>query len=307
MKKASLIALLLAAPLFFLADWTVSSILHTLLDKSGFRFVTLYHKPIEAELLILGDSRAKALVNVEQSRSMGVLAFNLAANGMGYRVSEALLKDYLDRNDPPAFVILNIMSTKVETDFGAINTIKSFYEYSERFRILWEAHNPSAAKWGRWVRTFRYNGKTFIRALSFWKRSDQGHTMDHTIPPALCKQGNREDKMLDHGLTPERVKTLRALSTELKAKGSSLLLIASPIYLVDQSRLVKMRATIKDIRRLLPNIPLLDYSTTFKKCKYFGDTVHLNTVGTTALTERVIAALMEKELKTLGASREVNL
>lgn len=288
MKKASIIALILALPLFFAGDFLGSTTLGALLSQSGFRFVTLYQRQVNADVVVLGNSRAKFIFNAAEATEIGIPSFNLAANGLGYRVSEALLLDYIDRNQAPKFVLFDLMSTKADNDYGAINNLKLFSGQSRRIAALWAEHDPVASTWGRYIRTFRYNGEAFVRALSFWGHSDQGYTNALIMPETLCSQGNLDDKWLTHGLTADRVSRLTDLSNQLKAQNSRLVLIASPVYLNSEVRSEKLAEAMKDAQHRLGDIPLLDFSAALQECRNFGDTIHLNTAGTAELTALIV-------------------
>ena len=157
---------------FFALDRASGFFLQHLVKESGLRFSKLYQGGQNADVIVLGNSRAvNAFFVPELEKQMDHSVFHLGYNGMSTEICEAIFLDYLDYNETPDLVILEITNLSVSNDL--LKTLKLYAGVSDRIRILTERDNPKLNMACSIANLYRYNCELFLRSLYYIGKTDQ--------------------------------------------------------------------------------------------------------------------------------------
>ena len=108
---AKRLALLLAVVL--VGDRTLACMLAKVVSRTGTRFARAYRGGLEADVLVIGDSRGvNGLYGPAIRDVTGLSAFNLAYNGLSMHLCEALFLDYLEHNRAPRLLIVEASNVR---------------------------------------------------------------------------------------------------------------------------------------------------------------------------------------------------
>lgn len=144
-----------------------------LIEASNLRFSRAYAGAESADLLIVGNSRAvNAFYAPYIEKEHGIDVFNLAYNGMSVEIVEALLMDYLERNEKPRMVLFEVTNLHVKNDL--LLDLKLYQSFSDRLSQLIRSNEPKLAGACAASHVYRYNCEMFLRALFYLAESDQG-------------------------------------------------------------------------------------------------------------------------------------
>ena len=101
-------------------DRLLSKFMGDLVLKSNFRFSKMFKGSLKHNILVLGNSRGVNLIDIaEASHLTQSSIFNLSYNGLSMELIEAVLMDYLEHNEHPDLIIIEISSLLQNT--AAIN------------------------------------------------------------------------------------------------------------------------------------------------------------------------------------------
>ena len=158
---------------FILFDFLIGLMTSVFISKSGFRFARLYSgTQINADIVVVGNSRAVNSFNVpEISKRMRKYWYNLGYNGMGPRMVEAVLLDYLDLNKKPDLVIFEV--SNLWQDINPIRDLRVFAKYSSRLRELDMCNDGFNAGLAACSHAFSCNGEMLFRIINYVDRDDQ--------------------------------------------------------------------------------------------------------------------------------------
>jgi hypothetical protein len=251
-------------------DRLFSWMLEQVLVRSQFRFSRLYRGHVDADILILGDSRgvhsfyAPAIEEIT-----GRKAINLSYNSMSTRIVEAVLLDYLDHNRPPRMVIIEPTSA---IGGGAISSeLRTYAGFSPRLAVLYTEAHPYAAIAGRMFHLFNLNSGFYVEALHYMRRSDQDWINRSSMPVGLRNQ----PRTTWNPLLPE---TLGRIVRELRRRGIEVRLVLAPYCPMP----LNMNEFAIDIGKSA-GAPVWNYGEAMCDPEDFADTLHLNERGSRAL------------------------
>src|SRR5947208_1172355 len=147
-------------------DRLFAVVLERLLLRSQFRFSRLYRGGNDADIIVLGDSRGVHSFYAPAIEEMtGRRALNLSYNSMSPRIAEAVLLDYLDHNEPPRLLIMEVTGAIVS---GALITdLRTYGGLSPRIAALYAEGHPKEAAAGRVFRLFPLNSEFFLQSLHY--------------------------------------------------------------------------------------------------------------------------------------------
>jgi len=264
---AALIAVIVAGDR--LLSWTLSRVL----VRSQFRYSRLYRGGIDAQVLILGDSRGVHSFYVPAIEELtGLRAFNASYNSMSMRIAEAVLMDYLDRNRAPKLVIIEVTSVAFEGELTS--ELRTYAEFSPRLSALYDEAHPSAAIAGRAFHLLNLNSGFYLEALHYMRRSDQDWINHSAMPPELRNVAPAQWQLP----TPSNLAALNRMIAALRSRGVEVRLVLAP-YRPAPSNM----AEFAQIVERSSGLPVWNYSGAVTDPEEFADTVHLNERGSRAL------------------------
>lgn len=113
-KKIAFVAGFIA--LMFLADRVLALALSRLVLASNARVSALYDGRVEADVVLIGNSRAVHMASApEWSKALCRPVFNLSLNGLDVATQDALVRDFLDRNPAPRVMAIEISNLFSDT------------------------------------------------------------------------------------------------------------------------------------------------------------------------------------------------
>ena len=244
---------------------------------SQFRFSRVYRGGANADVLVIGDSRGvHSFYAPSIEKLTGRPALNLSFNSMSMPIAEALLTDYLERNNAPRLVLIEV--TCVVVDRGLVSELRTYAGLSKRLEALYAHEHPQAAAAGRLFHLLPYDSEFFSRALMYLRRSDQDWIMRNTIPPQLADSLARGPWRL-HPLQ-ENLDALGRLAAMLRARGIEVKLLIAPYH---PAAMADTDAITRGVHHIAPGVPIADYANAIEPSQYFADRVHMNLDGSELL------------------------
>lgn len=274
MQEAKRIAVWLAllAILVIAGDRVGAFFCSRILTASQFRFSRIYRGGSNADVIVIGDSRGvHSFFAPTIAKLTGRPALNLSFNSMSMPIAEALLSDYLDRNQPPRMVIIE--TTCVVVDRGLVSELRTYAGLSKRLASLYAREHPRAAAAGQLFRLLPYNSEFFLRALIYLRRSDQDWINHNIIAPDLAASPRGRWSPRPH---QENLEALGRLVLMLRSRGIDVKLVIAPYH---HSVMVDMNEILHGVTLNVPNAQVLNYADAMEQSKYFADGVHMNADG----------------------------
>jgi hypothetical protein len=265
-------------------DRLFSAVLDEVLRRSQFRFSEIQRAGINANILVLGDSRGVTSINIPAVEAItGRRTFSLCYNGMATKIGEALLADYLDHNQPPRLMIIEV--TSLVEPMKLSSELRTYSNLSPRLAMLYAEEHPVAARAGRVFSLLRFNSELYLRALYYLRRSDQAWSNWATIPPAEVDAArNARPWRLD--ATAENLDSLERILRLLRSRNVEVRLLVGPYlptYMTRSTNAGVFIATVeRRTRRVDPSLHVWNYSTAIGDPRLFADVLHLNDLGTEA-------------------------
>ena len=272
---------------FLAGDRIIASLLDKVVLRSQFRFSLLYNGGQKYDILIMGNSRGvNTFYAPAVQEATGKTTLNLSYNGMSADVAEALFMDYLDRNEKPKLLILEV--SNVTHNIELLKELKLYATRSERLTNLFRKNNPNVAFWIEASHVFQFNDEMFLRALYYYQQSDQTWINRYTINPALLQsiQLGRPEKLT---ALPENVAALRRIVNTAKIQHIGIRMVVGPYLPAYGSRLANLHGWAEEVERAVASdIPVWDYSTAVKDTTAFADRLHLNYQGSLVLLKELL-------------------
>jgi len=253
-------------------DRLMSWALGRLLVRSQFRYSQLYRGGTNADILIMGDSRGVNSFYAPAIEELtGKKAFNLSYNSMSPVVAEALILDYLDRNQPPKIAIIE--PTCVQVDGAVLTELRPFATMSPRLMSLYQQKHPDAARTEKIFHLLLLNTGFFVDALHYMRHSDQDWIMRSSLPATSQPEGKRAITFL-----PGNREAMQRIVKALRQRGVEVRFVVAPYYAKGIENLPELAAGLS----LDDHVRLTTYDTVLSDPALFADHVHLNETGSRA-------------------------
>jgi hypothetical protein len=263
-----------------LLSWTLGRVL----VRSRFRYSQLYRGGTNADILIMGDSRGVNSFYAPAIEEMtGKKAFNLSYNSMSPVVAEALILDYLDRNQPPKMVIIE--PTCVMVDGAVLTELRPFATLSPRLMALYQRKHPAAARTEKIFHLLLLNTGFFVDALHYMRHSDQDWIMRGSLPATSEPEGKRVVPFL-----PGNREALQRIVTALRRRGLEVRFVIAPYYAKGIENLPELVAALQKFAPGDEHVRIATYDTVVSDPALFADHVHLNEQGS-----RVFLAMLQRD------------
>jgi hypothetical protein len=277
---------LLGVLLFFFADRLISTALWACISHSEFRYSVLYHRPVNASVVILGNSRGMALVDWPYMEAQtGKKLFSLTYNGIATPLSRLLFQDYLDRNPAPEVVVIEI--SQVLGDETLIQELKLYERASPRIQKLLKDRYPRLAAGITLSHLYAFNGEMLLRNLFYLRKSDHDWLIDGRITPSFLEESARLPKLTWAEPDPAKVEALAATVRLAKERGIKVHLVVGPYLPQFLQSITNSDSVFRQIG-ISAGIPIIDYSHALTNPDEFADRIHINRLGAQQMTNRMI-------------------
>lgn len=286
------VAFLLLA--FVCLDFGVAAVLQALSNESQIRYSRLYQGGNDADLVILGNSRAVNSFYAPYLQAIyGFGVFNLAYNGMSMPVTNIILEDYLSRNKAPKNVAIEV--TALESGYDVLPNLRQYMSESD----LISQHLKESFKdiyVSSWLsRSYRYNSEYFLRTLYYLGKSDQDWINRYSISNELYNQLTESKRSLTlfNKIDDASLEALNGIINRCKQANIRVYLLLAPVLDVVRDE-GEVNAYIKRIE-VSTGLKVYDMSAAIKDPGYFADSIHTNDGGA-----KVIADMLRKQGWFLG-------
>lgn len=272
--------------LLFVADRLVAAGLSRLVLASNARVSALYDGRIEADVVLVGNSRGVHMASAsEWAKSLCRPVFNLSLNGLDVTTQDVLVRDFLERNPTPKLMVIEISNLFSDTFMAP--EYRPFIGESDRLAALIGSRQETWFPWLDISHLYRFNSEYLLRALLFLVRpSDQTPEAIGEISPA------RIDAFLAshprYAVNPKAVPVLASTLAALHAHGVEPVLVLAP-YHPGSFRIEDWRAeALAEVRRHLPaGVAIHDWSLALPDDASFADPLHMAPEGRRVLAGRL--------------------
>tara|TARA_A100001015_G_scaffold277058_1_gene335876 strand:+ start:1512 stop:2423 length:912 start_codon:yes stop_codon:yes gene_type:complete len=276
---------------FFALDRASGFVLQKLVKESGLRFSKLYQGGQNADIVVLGNSRAvNAIFVPELEKQIDHSVFHLGYNGMSTEICEAIFLDYLDYNETPDLVILEITNLTASNDL--LKSLKLYAGASDRIRILTERDNPKLNTVCSITNLYRYNCELFLRSLYYIGKTDQAWINSGNIDPefaSIYRPGARDQDKNVYPVSGNNWEALLRIIEICDGIGADLKLVASPYLPGLRDNLISYDMWRDRLISELPNTVMFhDYTQKIRDFRYFADPLHMNQRGSRELLKIMI-------------------
>lgn len=269
-----LLALIL---LTFTGDRMGGALFQRIVSESQFRFSRMYRSQAGCDLLFMGNSRGLIFYQPYIEEKTGLETCNLSYNAMPMSLAKVLLLDYLDFNEPPKKLVLDISILDTRMDENLSTGFNCYTAYSPRLQQLLKTRFPKAYYGGRVSHLYRFNNEVFQRAMYYWKKSDEDWLLDRIITPAL-QQKLAEEGPFRFEYTDDMLNDLKAVVTVYEKKGVEVVAVLNPYFPPFAQKIANLDALITDVEQTT-GLKVHNYAYSIADTSGFGDYQHLNKKG----------------------------
>ncbi len=270
----------------FFGDRLGGWVLGNVVEDSQFRYSRLYRNDAACDLLFAGNSRGLIFYQPYIEEKTGVSTFNLSYNGMPMDLAAALIKDHLDRHEPPKVLVLDVTLLDQRMDRRLLTGFNCYTPYSERLSDLMRDSFPNDFYAGRVTHLYRYNSEVFQRAFYYLKKSDEDWLLDRVISPSLREDVEKQG-VFDYDFTPEMLESLAGVVDYARDKGVRVELVVNPYFPPFAQKIGNLPALKMAIEKST-GLPVHDYSSSISGVDGFGDYQHLNKTGAKEYLDRLM-------------------
>ena len=295
MSKGNLIKfisyLVVVGLIFFVFDRSLSLGLRRIVKNSEFRFSRLYQGGVDANIVIIGNSRAVNAFYVPKiEKELNRSVFHLGYNGMSMEVADTLFADYLQHNARPEQLLVEI--TNLSVGNALVKDLKPYYGFSSNLMALSSDSIPEIYAATKVAHLYRFNGELFLRSLFYMKQSDQSWINRSEIDPAFAGSFLSSVDERNKRLFPvegQNWNSLISLITLCEQNDVELELIISPYLPALREAYIYYES---DLKRMEENLPfgtrVWDYSNALNSSTNFADPLHINRKGAEKLFETML-------------------
>jgi len=275
---------------FFIVDRLLDICFSRLTMQSQIRFSRLYSGAIDADILVLGNSRGvNSIYTPDVENRLGMKTFNLSYNGMGIVLAQSIFEDYLENNPAPSLLVIE--ATNINVDSKLINNLKLYTHYSHRLKELFRTEYPREYAACQLSRLYCYNSEFFLRVLYFIDKNDQTWINRHKVDPGFVSSympGPQSGQMFAQ-ISPSKLNALLNI-IDLAHKNSVEVRILIGPFLPKHILHIPQFSTWKQkLSEALPTgYKIWDYSTAITSNIAFADPVHLNYEGSRMLLNMLL-------------------
>lgn len=288
MNKRNIIGVLMFLVILVAGDRICGGLIERLFMKSGFRYSMLYKGELQADIVVLGNSRGLHMFHppaIEKVTGQDVA--NLSFNALPAVAMPVVWEDYLEKHEPPKLLILEVSCAGAPEEKGSLERFSVLIDQNPKYSDLIHNKNPTFYYAAKLSRIFRYNSSLMWRSGMFLKRSDQGWIMNSELNEESMNQVvNSSDTTLLR--SEENAKALRHVIETAEARGVEVKLVMAPYLPAYYDRLPQPEKWLKWIESELDR-PVINQKGILTDASSFSDHLHLNEAGALKFAERLQA------------------
>lgn len=275
--------------LMFVVDRSLSAALGRLVMASNLRLATLYDGRVDADVVIVGNSRGVHLASAAAwSRTICRSVYNLSLNGLDTATQDVLVRDYLERNRPPEIAVIEI--SNVFEHIPMAGELKPFLGDSPRLDALVREQQGAIVPWTRISHLYRFNSEYLLRALLFlFRPSDQDPEPGGAITPAIIETYlGHHPRFAAHA---DNVRILAATLEALRERGVKPVLVLGPYHPAAFREVDWREEALASVKALLPrDVAIVDWSSALSEDAAFSDPLHMSAQGREDLVATLAAS-----------------
>ena len=274
----------------FLGDRALSLSARTIVRHSQNQFVRMYEGKQRADILFLGDSRVDRNISYPKVRDLtGKFCLNLGLGGNSVLVSEALLKDYVERYENPALVVVELSHATV--DPATMGEMRIFSYCSTNIQALARTTDPTYSAFETVFTSLRFNDPAFWRLAVETVRPPSTRLLHNKIPEVLVRKWKGKSASAGNRIIyRENLEALQRICSFADARGFQLRLLISPSWHDFKRAIVNFDVWKTALQEAAGKHPVHDYSDVFvANPDYFNDEMHLNAAGADRWVEQLRA------------------
>jgi hypothetical protein len=303
--------------LFFLFLWGFNYIVDKGLRKSQMQYYAvwndMYASRINADVLILGNSRAKLILSPKVIDSVfHTNSYNLGINGAFFPIQDAMFKAYLQHNKKPKYIIQSVDFTMLSRGNNLSNADQYIpYINDTLVRSMASAYPEKFTTAERYLPLFKYNNHPHLikeGIFCYFNLHPRGANMlykgfggsygqfNDFFDARVKTDAEYVRNNVDKNVEAEFVAYLEYC----KANDIKLIFIYEPIlhpineYFKPDSSMVTRKLMYYAGQYHIPYISYLDDSICDHK-ELFNDHIHLNSVGAQLFTEKLAADISKNK------------
>jgi hypothetical protein len=284
----AVIFLALFVPALFAGDRLIAAACAHLVGKSHDRYVELYEGRAQADVLVIGNSRADNHFPPQLTGDLlGKRVVNYGLGGVSTVLAEALVADYVEKNGPPKMIIVEPTCLTVEP--AAIGDMRLFAIDSQRIRGLTEHYMPTFFWAAEIFHSFSFNNEMFMRTLGQLRSAPGDRVHSTQVTPELMEviRSRGRNPLVNF---PDNEAALTRLLDYIRSKKIALRVVITPYLPVQMANLSNFAAWRDHLFELgVRRDELYDYSSRFDRPEYFRDGLHMNTDGIKRLLALMVA------------------
>ncbi|MBK9015686.1 MAG: hypothetical protein IPM82_17365 [Saprospiraceae bacterium] len=287
MKKAYWIFALIGLAL--LGDRLGGMVLSKITEESQFRYSRLYGDKVDSDILFVGNSRGLSFFQPYVEEKTGLSTANLSYNGMPIDLAVSLVEDYLDRQQPPKVMVMDIslmdslrMDNKLATQFN------HYSPYSERLSELLKDGAINDYYAGKVSHLYRYNSEVFQRTFFYWKKSDKDWLLDRVISPSMVSDVEKQQILRFH-YDQKMLDKLAGMVSYATQKGVKVELVVNPYFPAFVPKIGNLDSLMADINKAT-GLTVKNFENAVTETEAFGDYQHVNKQGARLYLDKLMEA-----------------
>lgn len=282
-----LILLGLVVATLFIADRVGTLVLNHVVLKSNSRLSMAYSGEAGADILVLGNSVADAMLNPpEFAARTRQSVFTMSIHGLDAETQLAFVRAYLKNNPVPKHAILE---ARAAGDIAvAAREHAMFFRQSPELLDLAERETGAILPWRRIFKLSNFNSRHLMTVLA---RILTGPNQTTAFGDGVINEAMKEDYRANRRppkISPRALAAMVETIKELRLRGVKVHVVAGPLHPVTREGNDAVARFVADVSAALPpGTSFLDATGLFGEDRYFEDPTHLNDTGRAAFLERL--------------------
>lgn len=273
---ATISRLLLLVAFIFLIDRGVISALKHVYSASPYHFSQVYFGNVDADILVLGDSRAHRHFGQDVIEKDDLSLINLGLGGNHLTVSAQLYEDYLQRQTAPQMVIVEVSSARF--DLKNIGEMMPYMSASAGMREIVRQLDPTYYYASRLLKSLQFNSIMTFRVASKLIRHQRQEYNTYSMRAVDPSQTRRLNSVKEQHR--EALKKIVHLSEAYNVK--PVFIFAPMAY--QKAHIIGLDVFVRDIRDIVAPYPMIDDAYFFSDsedygARFFSDPTHMSALG----------------------------
>lgn len=273
---------------WFVFDRGLAAMMRGILLASDYRISRVYSGSIDADVVLVGNSRAAHMIDTQQLSALTCSkVFNLGVDGIDAMTEAAIVQDYLDRNRRPGLMIFEMSNARVDEPSVAAE-FSPFISFSDRLR-------QRIAADGEWTvahdvfHLYAFNSPKWWRAAVTWFAP-----IDQIDPPSYGQLNPRlAEKMVQRSEWRVGDGQMAAIGDAMRyaLKGETRVVATmAPYHVSAFGGDPRLQAQYADsiYSRVPEGVVVADFSMSFPGHERFADRVHINKAGLMSLQPKIV-------------------